>query len=50
MKLLKAALEQQNYDLAAYALVYGLIKTKLDDNGKKRRTRRKVKQAFKEGA
>ena len=40
MKLLKFALEKQNYELAAHVLVYGLIKTIVDRNGKKRRTKR----------
>ena len=40
MKLLKVALEKQNYELAAHALVYGLLKTKAQENGKKRRTKR----------
>ena len=30
MKLLQLALERQNYNLAAYILVYGLIKAKID--------------------
>jgi hypothetical protein len=34
-KLLKVALEQQKYELAAHILVYGLVKAK--HNGKKER-------------
>jgi hypothetical protein len=34
-KLLKLALDEQRYDLAAYVLVYGLIKAM--ENGKKKR-------------
>lgn len=30
MKLLKLALEKQDYNLAAHILVYGLIKAKVD--------------------
>ncbi len=37
MKLLKAALEQQNYDLAARVLVYGLLKATVNVIEKKRR-------------
>jgi hypothetical protein len=37
-KLLKIALEQQRYDLAAHILVYGLIKAKQD--GKKERSKK----------
>ena len=37
MKLLKAALEQQNYDLAARVLVYGLLKAMVNHYEKKRR-------------
>ena len=45
--VLRAALERQNYDLAAHALVYGLVKTKVDDiNGKKtRRPKRQPKRS-----
>ena len=36
--VLRVALERQNYDLAAYTIVYGLVKTKVNDiNGKKTR-------------
>ncbi len=34
MKLLRAALEQGKYDLAAHLLVYGLVKAKVEQNGK----------------
>ena len=40
MKVLKVALEKQNYNLAAHVLVYALVKTKaeeLSSNGKKER-------------
>ena len=40
MKLLKVALEQGRYDLAAHVLVYGLVKTVIKENGKKRRAER----------
>ena len=40
MKLLKVALEKQNYELAAHVLVYGLLKAKSEQNGKKRRAKR----------
>ena len=36
VKLLKYALDNQRYDLAAHVLVYGLIKAKIKENGKKR--------------
>ena len=44
--VLRVALERQNYDLAAYTIVYGLVKTKVDDlNGKKtRRSKRQPKR------
>ncbi len=41
-KLLKIALDRQRYDLAAYALVYGLVKTMGNgkkESGKKQKTR-----------
>ena len=46
-KVLRVALERQHYDLAAHALVYGLVKTKIDDlNGKKtRRPKRQPKRS-----
>jgi len=40
MKLLKVALEQQNYDLAARVLVYGLLKAMVNEHEKKRRPKR----------
>jgi len=45
MKVLKHALETQNYDLAAHALVYGMVKAKIDQNGKKRRFKRQPKRS-----
>ena len=46
-KVLRVALERQDYDLAAYTIVYGLVKTKVDDlNGKKtRRSKRQPKRS-----
>ena len=43
MRLLEVALDKQKYDLAAYVLVFGLVKAKIDDNGKKMRTKRQSK-------
>ena len=40
MKLLKIAISQGNYDLASHALVYSLVKVKVEQNGKKRRPQR----------
>ena len=37
--LLKLALDEQRYDLAAHVLVYGLIKTVIKENGKQRRAK-----------
>jgi len=31
MKLLKVALERQNFNLAAHVLVYGLVKAKVEE-------------------
>jgi hypothetical protein len=45
MKLLKYALRNQIHDLAAHALVYGLVKAKVDQNGKKRRSKRQSKRS-----
>ena len=45
MKLLKYALQNQRYDLAAHVLVYGLIKAKVEENGKKRRPKRQSKRS-----
>jgi hypothetical protein len=44
MQLLKYALDNQRYDLAAHVLVYGLIKAKIEENGKKRRPKRQPKR------
>ena len=41
-KLLKVALDSRRYDLAAYALVYGLVKT-MEDGKKERRKRQKTR-------
>ena len=40
-KLLKIALDERRYDLAAYVLVYGLIKAM--ENGKRRHKRQKAR-------
>ncbi|MBE9501748.1 MAG: hypothetical protein IMY87_04900 [Chloroflexi bacterium] len=45
MKVLKYALETQKYSLAAHALVYGLVKAKIEENGKKRRPQRQSKRS-----
>ncbi len=45
MKILKYALENQHYDLAAHVLVYGLVKAKIKENGKKRRPQRQPKRS-----
>jgi hypothetical protein len=44
-KLLKYALDNRRYDLAAHALVYGLIKAKIKENGKKRRPQGQPKRS-----
>jgi hypothetical protein len=44
MQLLKYALDNQRYDLAAHVLVYGLVKAKIEENGKKRRPKRQPKR------
>lgn len=44
VKALQVALERQNYDLAAHTLVYGLVKVKVEDNGKKRSPKRQPKR------
>jgi len=44
LKVLQVALEKQNYDLAAHTLVYGLVKVKAEDNGKKRSSKRQSKR------
>ena len=47
MRILKAALQQQNYNLAAHVLVYGLVKAKKESNanGKKRTPNRQSKRS-----
>jgi len=45
VKLLKYALDNKYYDLAAHALVYGLVKAKIEENGKKRRPKRQSKRS-----
>ncbi len=47
MKLLKTAIENQRWDVAAHALVIGMVqaKQKGDSNGKKRRSTRKPKSS-----
>ena len=45
VKLLKYALDHQRYDLAAHVLVYGLIKAKIKENGKKRRPHAQSKRS-----
>jgi len=44
LKLLQVALSRQDYNLAAHTLVYGLLKVKAEDNGKKRSTKRQPKR------
>jgi hypothetical protein len=41
-KLLKIAIDSQRYDLAAYVLVYGLMKT-MQDGKKERRKKQKTR-------
>jgi len=42
MKLLKAAIENQRWEVAAHALVLGMVKAKQEEkNGKKKQGRRK---------
>ncbi len=45
MKLLEYALKNNHYNLAAHALVYGLVKAKIEENGKKRRPKRQSKRS-----
>jgi hypothetical protein len=45
LKLLQVALAEQNYDLAAHALVYGMVKVKAEQNDKKRRTKGQPKRS-----
>ena len=48
LNLLKVALSNQNYDLAAHALVYGMVKAKVEEskqkNGQKRRSKEQPKR------
>jgi hypothetical protein len=47
LKLLRVALESQQYDLAAHAIVYGMVKAKAEEqqrNGKKRSPARQPKR------
>ena len=47
LKVLRVALEKQDYDLAAHAIVYGLVKAKVQEqqkNGKKRSPRGQSKR------
>lgn len=46
-KLLKVALDSQRYDLAAYALVYGLIRAM--ENGKKERRKKQKTRILRAG-
>lgn len=45
MKVLKYALDNKKYSLAAHALVYGLVKVKTEENGKKRRPKGQSKRS-----
>jgi hypothetical protein len=47
-KLLKEALAEGRYDVAAYVLVYGLLKAK--QYGKERRTKRQKARLLRPGA
>jgi len=44
LNLLQVALSKQDYDLAAHALVYGMVKVKVEQNGKKRRAKEQPKR------
>jgi hypothetical protein len=47
LKVLHVALEKQDYNLAAHAIVYGLVKAKVEEtqkNGKKRSPTRQSKR------
>jgi len=47
LKVLRVALESQDYDLAAHAIVYGMVKAKVQENnknGKKGSTPRESKR------
>jgi hypothetical protein len=46
-KLLKLALDERRYDLAAYVLVYGLIKAM--GNGKRKRLKRQKTRVLQSG-
>jgi hypothetical protein len=46
-KLLKVALDRQRYDLAAYALVYGLVK--MMENGKKENRKKQKTRILRAG-
>ncbi len=43
MKLLKYALDNHQYELAAHALVYGMLKAKIEQNSRKKKNQRKSK-------
>jgi hypothetical protein len=45
VKLLKYALDNQRYDLAAHILVYAMLKVKVEENGKKRRPQGQPKRS-----
>jgi hypothetical protein len=45
VKLLKYALDNKEYSLAAHALVYGLVKAKIEENGKKGRPKGQSKRS-----
>lgn len=46
LKILRVAIEKQQYDLAAHAIVYGLVKAKVKENpnGKKGSTPKESKR------
>ena len=47
LNILRVALEKQDYDLAAYVIVYGMVKVKVQENqknGKKGSTSRESKR------
>jgi len=39
LKILHVALEKQDYNLAAHAIVYGMVKAKIQENQKNGKTR-----------
>jgi hypothetical protein len=45
VKLLKYALENKKHSLAAHALVYAMVKVKVEENGKTRRPQRQSKRS-----